>query len=108
MGHWKGDPECPRVQQGKTRKFEKAKALTPSNKVHWIGVVSPVPEEAATIVSVAKCKGTRWGTRKEEVRTPFLTQRMVEYCREGLGNNSHMFFGSKYNGGYVQEYDTKI
>ena len=108
MGHWKGDPECPRVQQGKTRKFEKPKALIASNKVHWFGVVSPVLEEAATIVSVAKCKGTRWGTMKEEVRIQFLTHRMVEYCKERLGSKSDIFFGSKYNGGYVQEYDTQI
>ena len=108
MGHWKGDPEYPRVQQGKARKFEKPKAPVVSNKVHWIGVVSPVPEEAATIVSVAKCKGTCWGTRKEEVHIQFLTQRMVEYCKERLGSKSDIFFGSKYNGGYVQEYDTQI
>jgi hypothetical protein len=76
LGHWKGDPECPNVQKGKTPKFDKDKKRTEKkpNKVHWIGMVSLVEkassEPAARILSIVKRPDA------DEVRVIFLAERM--------------------------------
>ena len=105
LGHWKGDPECPKVQKGKTPKFDKDKKRPEKRprKEHWIGMVSLTekytPGPSVKVLNIAKRPDA------DEVRVIFLTERMQRYVVDRLDRGSEIFFGSKSAGGLVKQYN---
>ena len=46
LGHWKGDPGCPKVKSGENPPFvPKAKSGMRIQTAHWVGMVAVLPKE---------------------------------------------------------------
>ena len=115
LGHWKGDPECPRVKDGKTPWYEKTGGgktdKKPPHKIHWIGAVSSrgtqevVTPPSAEIVSLRRNVGrSASGKSVDNVELRFSSKRMVDYITDRLDRGSEIFFGSRHSGGLITEY----
>jgi hypothetical protein len=115
LGHWKGDPECPRVKDGKTPRYEKTGGgktdKKPPHKIHWIGAVSSrgtqevVTPPSAEIVSLRRNVGrSASGKTVDNVELRFSSKRLVDYITDRLDRGSEIFFGSRTSGGLIKEY----
>jgi hypothetical protein len=101
LGHWKGDPECPNVKQGKTPRYkEKPKVDKKPNAVHWIAMVNIEDKRLARIVDETTTSDA------DTVRVRFASNRMVKYVMKRLDRGSEIFFGSKSSGSIIVRYDT--
>ena len=98
LGHWRGDPECPLVQSGQVPKFEKP--VKKAHYVRWLGMVSKV--EPVRVVKAEHVREDLW-----HVHVGFIHKKLVDHVLGRLSKKKPIFFGTKSQGGLIDEYVRK-
>ena len=98
LGHWRGDPECPLVQAGQVPKFEKP--VKKAHYVRWLGMVNKV--EPVRVVKAEHVREDLW-----HVYVGFIHKKLVDHVLDRLSKKKPIFFGTKSQGGLIEEYVRK-